>query len=363
MDSRRWTPAGDRVLVAAFESRVRLADIARRCGRNRRSCQRRLHLLGYRYYTHVSPAEEATMIAMLRSGRTAHSVAVKLGRETHAVLAMGAKAGIPVLSASDRNRKGWEVKRSKDQFSPTEAARRVLEIVSAGPMRLSEVIAKYDRDVVSETVGQILRRLRKRGAVVCEGAVGRGKSRWFSVGWWCQENRALIHRQVKHLRCSFPWVEGDDMYQQFVIEIAKCARSFRPKGWKFSTYCIGPATLSVATWCRLEVARGIHAPEYMARTLGSPVVDHELKGNWMYHRVRECPDAPIVDESFWDKAASAPGLTDRERDVLVSHFRDGQTHQTIADRYGLSRGRIQQIIEKALEKVRASGVLGEYDPD
>lgn len=46
-------------------------------------------------------------------------------------------------------------------------------------------------------------------------------------------------------------------------------------------------------------------------------------------------------------------LTDRERDVLDSHLQHEQTLEEIGERHSVSRERIRQIEEKALEKLRA----------
>jgi len=368
MDRRKWTAGEHAYLVAELKKGTPYHEIGRVLGRSIESVGMRVLRTKISprrgTYRYLSPDARKIIGYHLRSGGTTEAAARAANVSTSTVRAVRRLLGIPPLSSSEFHRKGAEVRLSKPEYRrPTVQQARVVAALSDGPLRLGELHRRLGRRCSMWVTRRQLMSLRRKGIVACEGnKCGRG-CRWFAVGQWVVANNGLIHQQVRKLLTVFRWMDGDDLYQQFVVELYKCARSFRPTGRKFSTYAIGPSTLSVATRCRLETARGVHCPENNARTLGSPVVQHELNGHYEYHRVRAAPDAPVVDESFWDKAASAPDLTDRERDALVSHFRAGQTYQTIADRYELSREMIRVTIGKALEKVRASGVLGEYAPD
>lgn len=355
-----WTPAQERVLFAAFDRGDKLPAIATALGRSKRSCQCRLVRSGRRFYTRVSAAEAATMVAMLRRGRTACSVAREVGREPHAVLRAGERAGVPVPPASVYNRKGWEAKRKKG-LKPSPQSRTVLEIVSHGPMTLREVTARYGG--CHESVGQALRRLRRKGLAVCEGTLGRwGTNRWLAVGWWLAANAGMVYKKAHELRRRFPSVDVEDIASQLRVEIAYRAKSFRPRGWKFSTYVLNPASMSTADWCRLQRNRGVYVPKWSLGATGVRVADHELQGNLRYERTRpDLPDAPIMDETFWEKAAGVATLTPRERDIIVAHYRNGESYESIRHRYGVTKTAIGLSAQRALKKIRASGAMDDYD--
>lgn len=83
----------------------------------------------------------------------------------------------------------------------------------------------------------------------------------------------------------------------------------------------------------------------------------------------ESPDSYAERESLSDQLMTQMSkLTERERDILTSRFGindagDGETLETIGNRYGLTRERIRQIETKALKKFRKpsmSDPLKEY---
>lgn len=59
----------------------------------------------------------------------------------------------------------------------------------------------------------------------------------------------------------------------------------------------------------------------------------------------------LLHERLWELVRTV--LTERERDVLESHLQREQTLEEIGERHSVSRERIRQIEEKALQKLRA----------
>jgi len=46
-------------------------------------------------------------------------------------------------------------------------------------------------------------------------------------------------------------------------------------------------------------------------------------------------------------------LTDRERDMLLSSIVNQESHQSISERYGISRSRVSRIIKASIEKIQS----------
>lgn len=59
---------------------------------------------------------------------------------------------------------------------------------------------------------------------------------------------------------------------------------------------------------------------------------------------------PDFDDIFDDALDTFP---ERNRDVIQKYFRDGMTHQQIANRYGVSRERIRQLRTRTMRKMRS----------
>lgn len=53
-----------------------------------------------------------------------------------------------------------------------------------------------------------------------------------------------------------------------------------------------------------------------------------------------------------EDADSATSLTERQKEILLSYYRDGEKLSTIAQRYNISNSRVRQIKENALRKLR-----------
>lgn len=51
-------------------------------------------------------------------------------------------------------------------------------------------------------------------------------------------------------------------------------------------------------------------------------------------------------------AISSDVITDRERDMMLSNIMSGESHESIANRYDISRSRVSRIIKGAIEKIQ-----------
>jgi RNA polymerase sigma factor (sigma-70 family) len=157
--------------------------------------------------------------------------------------------------------------------------------------------------------------------------------------------RLVVSVARKHLR---PWLSLMELISDGNLILMRAVDSFDVhKGYRFSTY----ATLALMK----GYARSV--PLMKATAAGTMGLEDDL--------LLQVPDAPSeIDRSLAarDELQTLLGrLSSREREVILSHYgvsMEGQTRQPVSydelgERLGLSKQRIRQIEQSAMEKLRA----------
>lgn len=306
--------------------------------------------------------EEA--IRLLREGGTDAEVARRMGAVRKTIQFLRREVGIAPVDRATAARKGSEWKRSKRgprYLRPSE--RNVLEVISGGPMTVDEVTA-VRRGGGRRPTHQILVRLRKKGLAFCEGGPSPKPAYWQTIGWWLAHNSGMVWNVAQRIARKSRHLDVEDIASEVRVEVARCVRPFRPKGWKFSTYALSVAERSVRQWAVAEHARGVRLPFnlQMTRALDigtTQLVDHLGREHLNVKRPSDDGfEPPLIAPDFWDRAVW--GLDPRSAAVFLGHYRDGKTYVGLGEEFGVSRGRIEQIIRRAEEKVRKHGKLDEF---
>jgi RNA polymerase primary sigma factor len=99
-------------------------------------------------------------------------------------------------------------------------------------------------------------------------------------------------------------------------------------------------------------------------SLDSPIADDTAFGDLLADSGAPSPEAALLREDARRRATRAlAALSDREREVLELRFglrnAHGQTLQEISERFGVTRERIRQIEQRALERMRRVQGLGD----
>ena len=188
------------------------------------------------------------------------------------------------------------------------------------------------------------------------------------------KHRALPYYVVRKMGRYHPSILAlgeEDAAQIGYIGLLRAAEIFDPSlGFAFSTYA------TRAIWQRIHqaaaVAGLVHVPSYMAGDKG-PEKHQEAA-----QRARRCQpllleDEPAAPPAFDADAAREEAaalrkalaaarkrLTAQERRVIRIRFDDGQTLAAAGEKLHLSKERIRQIQNRALEKMKKSAILAAF---
>lgn len=119
----------------------------------------------------------------------------------------------------------------------------------------------------------------------------------------------------------------DDAAQVAAIALIRASRDFKPElGFKFSTFAGTCITNALQNPLRGRSVRSIALPEHFDAAAPMP------------------PDPHAHDQLH----QALDRLREREREIVRRHFFDGLTFEAIGLALGISGGRAQQILERAL---------------
>jgi DNA-directed RNA polymerase specialized sigma24 family protein len=352
-----WTTEESAAFATMFGDGVSVPEIARRMGRTLGSCLGKGTRLGlfaaFPKNRKTTAADKKRVLGMLRAGSTdAHAARVS-GLHKNTVTNLRRAAGIPPLSGSEFRRKGAEGRMYRPPSEIAAFQAELLAVVSEGPIPVRDIHVRMGRGS-KLSLNKSLSRLRRKGLVICEGKKGRN-ARWFTIGWWLEHHTALLWQYAHKIARKSPHLDIEDIVSELRIECAKCVKTFRPKGWKFSTYALSVARRAVGTWAVMERGRGVHFAWQVATTapltMGVGSLDVDVEG-------RDERDAPPVSPTFWEEAVK--GLPERLAHVVLSHYRDGKNNEEIGRGMGVSRERVRQLIEKGLAEIRYRRNMDEY---
>jgi RNA polymerase sigma factor (sigma-70 family) len=167
--------------------------------------------------------------------------------------------------------------------------------------------------------------------------------------------RGLALIQAKRFRRTNPALRLRDLFECALAAQKHAVLKFDPaRGNSFSTVAYRYAHLALIEYCRVESARGMHVPSsghdpYFAPEPGR--FDEE----WRHPTV--CDERDDLGADFWQSVSRS--LDRRDAFVLVRVFRDGLKPVQVAAELNLSRNRISQIVQRALEKLQTRADLAE----
>lgn len=171
---------------------------------------------------------------------------------------------------------------------------------------------------------------------------------------------ALAYRVAGKLRRVFPFVDPEELAADCMVGIVKASRSWMPgKGTSFMTWAHNGA----AFWARGSARRHNHRgfTGLSGRPTFVPVVLDTAKRFGEPDSVAEMLPAPEPSEpdlSPSERAAviarALSGLDGRSRLVLKLRYADGLTLAEAGERLGVSKERVRQIQNQALQMARAN---------
>lgn len=356
--NRPWT-AEELAAVRAAYGRVPRAVTADRLRRTVWAVRHKERAMGLVRYRHGTPAERARMVAELRAGASASEVARRLGRNTVTVSRQRDRAGIAALGPGA----AWRTRARRPANRPRPADALALAALADGPLVLAEV-ARRCAPAAARAVQARLFRLRAQGQAFAEGP--RHRPRWVSLAWWVARNGGLVRSAALRIARLNPWCEVEDLTGEVLVAVARCARTMRPRGTKFSTYAIRSAELLAREWAAGQRARGVKLPKHalfdrraFTRHVGSlDAPDDGFSTPFASAIPDREPNYPDIPDDFWARATAA--LPPREARCVIGRFRDGLTYTALGAELNLSRGRIEQLVRRGEALIRETGALADY---
>lgn len=360
---KRWNRTDDNTIRRGLSERKTYARIAAEMGLTEGQVRGRARAIGCQKYAWLTDDKRAEIVSQVRAGRSDAEVARDYKLAGSTVRRMRQSAGIPPRNRGEAARETRR-KNTPDIALQQQSQRTALELVSSGPRTIGELVLQSG--LGKGTLRHRLQRLRKKGLVICEGTSGPGMAKWFSLGWWLEHNRGLVHLKAKEIHRLTGHISFEDVHSELVVRIIKNVSSFRPVGVRFATYGLRWAVLETKTWAANERSRGVYYPNHLGIVrdglvrVGS-IVCHgssdpdEGGDDWLPDRE---DSSPPVDPEFWDRAVV--GLPPRLKRVVLGHFRDQMTYGQLGRELGCSKGRVEQLVRKAEEKMRSNVYLKDY---
>jgi DNA-directed RNA polymerase specialized sigma24 family protein len=193
--------------------------------------------------------------------------------------------------------------------------------------------------------------------------------RWHSTSWWLEKNNNLLYWLAAKVRRrnAQRHIDMDELVGEIAASAYLVARYFRPQGTQFSSYW-GRFGRAAATGHVMDnMRRGVSVPQRFRFILDSsvpqvssfPEISRGDEGEWEPANPEQ--QTPPVDPDFWDRAVV--GLTDKERDWVLRHFRNGESYASIGLSSSLSKEGVRKIIGRACRKIKEnSNFVDSLDP-
>lgn len=367
MRGRPWTRFEDAELRRLTAEGLTVLAIAAALGRTESAVSHRTAYLGAARYRRLTADQKARAAELVRAGRSDAAVCRELGRVCpHAVARVRASIGVPVAARSEVNRGAWAVRKAnRNPNAPTPAQARALAALADGPRSAAELHRILGASCPKST-RQVLSRLRCKGLAFCEGKNGPGNARWYALDWWLAHHDRLVWGAARRVHAKNRWCDLEEVHSEVRLGVVSCARRFRPKGFKFSTFAILSAERSALAWAARQRCRGVHIPSDKVFGSGHFGVVGSLSGAGADGEPCDidvpdrAPDTgPHTDPEFWERAVA--DLPERWAAVVLGIFRDGKNEYQLAREWGISRQRVHDIKVEALERIRERKNLIEYD--
>jgi|SRR3989344_923482 len=222
---------------------------------------------------------------------------------------------------------------SVDQASPEEAVNVLVRL-----------------RIKSRTIEKIYRTLRNNNPDTDGGSIGAERSFYqASVNDIVMHNRRLVFKTVKQ---RFSWGDPqrfESMYSEVLASsFLRAIEGFQiEKGNKFSTYASNAMNNELNRLWQLEKQQRKHTKEFSQ--------GETIEQAYLNAAIPENPkDAPTSEYSF-DELVLRACLDDREAEILRGRFGlEGpeQTQVELGARYRITKERIKQIEQRALQKLR-----------
>jgi RNA polymerase sigma factor (sigma-70 family) len=163
----------------------------------------------------------------------------------------------------------------------------------------------------------------------------------------------------RYWRRSLGKIEFDDLRQEADLALLAAAEEYEPdRGMKFASYAYGRIRWHLIRYCDDHVST-VRVPPHKQGVARASLVSSlhvpscEGASTSLLDILRAPDESGGGPEGLSDVVAAAiDALPRREREVLLEHDAEGTTLECIAQKAGLTRERIRQVRERALERVR-----------
>lgn len=376
-----WSRADDAAVRRMVTEGKRTGEIATALGRTESAVLNRRHKIGAVRYRKRAAERRRTVAALVSAdpGATCAEIAKRIGCSRETVMRHRRAQGLPTLTRAEWTRAGGltsSARRAGRSVADllTRGQRAVLAALDGGPLSPQQVAQRIGKTRVAAS--QLLYALRKKGLAFAEGRRGRARAdqggsgtKWHALNWWLTANAGMVYHVAHKVRAKNPHADVEDLASEVRLSVARCVRSFKACGVKFSTYALRAAYFDAVGFAMDERRGGIRVPQQLrfdgaiAAGVGSldAIADAQEGAEAPIRELaaRADGDAPPMDPAFWERATK--GLTARQRQVVLAHFRDGRLYVDIGRELGVSRERVRQVAEQALELIRRGKSLAEYE--
>ncbi len=175
---------------------------------------------------------------------------------------------------------------------------------------------------------------------------------------------AMAWHMANRMARRNPGVDVEDLAAEVRAGFVRSAQTFDPgRGFKFTTYCCRLGNRFGLAFVQRSIANGVHTPanQFVRVPVGSLTFDGE-DGPEQFDLADARPAGPAFPPGWWEEATRT--LHRRERVVILGRFRDARSLNDLAAELGVSKERVRQVEQRAVDKLRTSrGDLADWLPE
>lgn len=170
-------------------------------------------------------------------------------------------------------------------------------------------------------------------------------------------HRALAWSVANRAGAGLPEADIEDIASELTLGFVKLARKWEPgRGASFATYALTFAWGRAAEVVRRIKRRGLHSvPKGRNPWVCDVYTGDPGDGAGHFALAVEEPQPFDAPPDFWDRVKRL--LHKRDYGFVRERFVAGRNMQEIADRHGITRERVRQILARAEQKLRDSGLF------
>lgn len=170
---------------------------------------------------------------------------------------------------------------------------------------------------------------------------------------------ALAWSLASRFHATNPIARLDDLHECAATAFKHAVLVYDPtRGNKFTTVAYRFAYFALIEFVRVESARWMHvSSDHKPYYAPAPVKVEPGEDWWHPPATSVQPDASYEDQTFWESVTRT--LHSRERAIVLGVFRDGKEQKELAREMGVSKARVGQLYQRAIEQLRGRADLRE----